>query len=174
MADICKSYTHIASQLPTQPLKYFVSTLLSRLPEESTPQVIVVKPELPAPTPVRPNGQKARSAAAAYDAGVLFVLELATILAARDEATIAELGKEVADALQSVVRNAAHAHPITFSRAIYYLLSFLRASHVSLNAAVWRTVLMLCRSMTLSVRQLFCTPYLNSTKTFSSSLPSSF
>lgn len=128
-----KPTANITSQLPLEALTAFVTILLNRLPEDSTPQVIVVKPEMPAPTPIRPNGQRVKPTGI-YDAGVVFILELATILVARDESTIAKLGKEVATALQSVARNAPHAHPITLSRAIYYLLSFLRASHVS---SVW-------------------------------------
>ncbi len=93
--------------------------------------MIVVKPDLPAPTPLRPNGQKVKPIGLAYDPSLVFILEFATILAARDAETIASLGKEVGDALQTVVRDASHMHPVTLSRAVYYLLSFLRACHAS-------------------------------------------
>lgn len=82
--------------------------------------------------PVRPNGQKIQPTGVPYDASVLFVLEFATILAARDPETMSKLGAEVVDALQSIIRDAAQVHPVTLSRTIYYLLSFLRASHVSI------------------------------------------
>jgi brefeldin A-resistance guanine nucleotide exchange factor 1 len=119
------------SQLPSASLKPFLQTLLANLPEESTPRVISVKPEIPAPTPIRPNGQKVKPSGAAYQPSVVFVLELATLLVARDQETMAELGKDLAEALQGMVRDADHAHPVTLSRTVYYLLSFLRASKVS-------------------------------------------
>ena len=93
----------------------------------------MVKAEMPAPTPIRQNGQKAKILGIAYDPSIVFVLEFATILAARDAETISRLGEEVADALQSVVRDATHMHPLIVSRASFYLLSFLRASHVSVG-----------------------------------------
>lgn len=94
---------------------------------------MIVKPDLPAPTPIRPNGQKAKPVGLAYDPSLVFVLELTTILVARDADTVTSLGKELASALQNVVRDSSHVHPVTLSRAVYYLLSFLRASHVSID-----------------------------------------
>ena len=66
-----------------------------------------------------------------YDPAVVYVLELATCLALKDDETISVLGKMVADTLQNVIREASSAHHIIVSRAIYYLLSLLRQSHVS-------------------------------------------
>ena len=119
--------------MPVDSLKSFVSTLLTHLPEDSSPRVIAVKPDIPAPTPIRPNGSKPRprTVGVTYEPSLVFVLEFATILAARDAETIEKLGKDVADALQAVVRDYANMHPVTISRAVYYLLSFLRASYVS-------------------------------------------
>ncbi|KAJ8611703.1 hypothetical protein MRB53_037814 [Persea americana] len=117
------------SRLPLSALKVFVGRLLDRLPDDTSPRVIVVKPDLPAPTPVRANGQKAKTSEPVYDPSIVFILELATILAARDPETTATIGKDVADALQTVVRDATHMHPVVSARAVYYLLSFLRASH---------------------------------------------
>lgn len=119
-----------ASRLPVEALKLFVDALLEKLPQNSTPQVIVVKPEMPAPTPIRANGQRAKPISLTYDPSLVFVLEFVTILVARDDSTMKAMGKEVADALQTVIRDAPHVHPVTLSRAVYYLLSFLRASHV--------------------------------------------
>lgn len=90
---------------------------------------MVVKPDIPAPTPVRPNGTKSKQIGLAYDPSLVFVLELATVLTSRDAASIAECGKELAVALQSVVSDSAHVHPVTLSRTVFYLLRFLRASH---------------------------------------------
>lgn len=90
--------------------------------------MIVVKPEMPAPKPVRPNGEKIKQVGLAYDPSLVFILELCTILAARDQSTMQKFGKRIAASLQAVVRDASHMHPVTLSRAVYYLLSFLRAS----------------------------------------------
>jgi len=130
--SLCEAHLlNSCSQLPSAALKSFLQTLLTHLPEESTPRVISVKSELPAPTPIRPNGQKAKSTGITYDPSVVFVLELATMLVARDRGTMDELGKEIAEALKEIVRDAEHVHPVTLSRTVYYLLSFLRGSHVS-------------------------------------------
>jgi brefeldin A-resistance guanine nucleotide exchange factor 1 len=51
------------------------------------------------------------------------------MLTLRDEETIAELGKDVASALQSVLHNASNLHSVTVSRVVYYLLILLRASN---------------------------------------------
>jgi len=119
-----------SSQLPSASLKSFLQTLLAHLPEESTPRVISVKSEIPAPTPIRPNGQKAKPSGITYDPSVVFVLELATMLVARDREIMDDLGKVIAEALQGMVRDAEHVHPVTLSRAVYYLLRFVRGSCV--------------------------------------------
>ena len=105
--------------------------LLAVIPEDSSPRVIVVKPEVPAPTPIRANGQKVKSPGPAYDPGLVFVLELATIIATRDDETVREVGKDVADALQSVIRDAKNVHHVALARTCYYLLKVLRSSNVS-------------------------------------------
>lgn len=99
---------------------------------------MVVKPDIPAPKPVRVNGDKGSKVGIAYDPTLVFILEFATILAARDAETITTLGKEVADALQSYVRDASGLHPVVLTRIVYYLLSFLRASHVSSPETMYR------------------------------------
>lgn len=145
------------SKLPIEPLQAFLEALLTHLPEDATPQVIVVKPEMPAPKAVRPNGQKSKSVGLAYDPSIVFVLELATILSARDPDTMSKFGKQLSGALQAIVRDAAHMHAVTVSRAVYYLLSFLRASHVSLVLChLEASRLTNSRTMTLSALLLFC------------------
>lgn len=124
-------WTNLLSLLPLDSLKALVSTLLARLPEDTSPKIMIVKPEIPAPTPIRPNGQKTKQVGLAYDPSMLFVLEFATRLSTRDEETVAALGKDLSEALMGVVRDASGVHPVTLSRAVYYLLSFVRASHVS-------------------------------------------
>ena len=118
--------------MPVESLKSFVSSLLSQVPEdEASPRVIVVKPPVHAPTPVRPNGQKPESTQPAYDPALVCLLEVATTLATRDSETVSALGKEIADTLQSAIRDSERLHPIAVSRASYYLLKLLKASDVS-------------------------------------------
>ena len=97
---------------------------------------MLVKPEIPAPSPVRPNGQKPKQVGLAYDPAMVFSLELATNLATRDSKTLAAFGKDVATALQGVVRDSGQMHPVVLSRAVYYTLRFLRASHVLLPISI--------------------------------------
>jgi len=104
---------------------------MSMLPEDASPRVITVKPEVPAPTPVRPNGLKATSALPAYDAGFVCLIELATVLAIRDQESIEVIGGSVANVLQAAIRDADRLHPFAVSRLCYYLLCLLRASNVS-------------------------------------------
>ncbi|KAI9815369.1 MAG: GDP/GTP exchange factor for ARF [Thelocarpon impressellum] len=113
--------------MPVESLKSLVVSLLAQLPEENNPVVIVVKPEVPAPAAA--NGQRPKAEGIVYDPAVVYVLELATTLAIRDKETIEAFGKDVAEALQSIMRDAKNVHPTILSRAIFYLLNLLRASH---------------------------------------------
>lgn len=125
--------------MPSDPLKAFTQALLSYMPPddvESSPRVIVVKPPVPAPTPVRPNGQKVQPSVPDYDPAFVCILELATVLAMRDQESISSFGQDVAQCLKSVVRDADQLHPVTASRASYYLLSLLKASDVSFSPAL--------------------------------------
>ncbi|KAK7510917.1 uncharacterized protein IWZ02DRAFT_192309 [Phyllosticta citriasiana] len=126
--DFPEILNHI-SRMPVEALHSLVDTLLSQLPEDSSPRVIVVRPELPAPSPVRPNGNKAKPKGPVYDPSLVFAMELATVLVLRDAETVEGLGKDVADALQSLVRDYSNIHPLTLSRTVYYLLRLLRASN---------------------------------------------
>jgi brefeldin A-resistance guanine nucleotide exchange factor 1 len=119
------------SQLPLDSLRSLLVSLLEQIPEDGSPRVIVVKPEILSTTSPRPNGNKAKANRPLYDPSLVFVLELATMLALRDEETVAELAKDVADALASVVRDASKLHPVVTARSVYYLLSLLKASNVS-------------------------------------------
>ena len=114
--------------IPPFSLKNLVHALLEELPQESSPVVIVVKPNRPTPAPVKINGHRTDSRGPVYDPSVVFILELATILAMRDEDSIAIVGEAVADVLQNVIRNAANIHPLVVSRAVFYLLHLLHAS----------------------------------------------
>ena len=117
----------LSRTLPITALKPLVQTLISQLPEGG-PAVIVVKPEVP--TSGFANGQRPQAKGPVYDPTIVYLLELATVLALRDSSTVAELGRDVAEALQGVVRDAANVHSTVASRSAFYLLSLLKASHV--------------------------------------------
>ncbi len=107
------------SELPVESLKSVVDSLLGHIPEDSSPRILVVKSDIPSQTPRNPSS---------YDPALVFVLELATILAMRDAQTVEALGKDVANTLQTIIRNASSYHYVVISRAAYYLLSLLHVS----------------------------------------------
>ena len=119
--------------MPTRSLQNLVNALLEQLPEKTSPVVITVKPERPMPNPAKTNGYRTTNQGPVYDPAIVFVLELATVLAMRDAESIATVGQAVADALYTVVRDATNVHPLLLSRAVYYLLQLLNASQVSLE-----------------------------------------
>jgi brefeldin A-resistance guanine nucleotide exchange factor 1 len=117
------------SELPVESLKSLTVALLGSLPEDESPRVISVKPEVPSSQSTRGSTAKTTADAPSYDPALVYVLELATILALRDEETISTLGADAAEALQVAIRDAEHLHPVALSRAVFYLLSLLRASN---------------------------------------------
>ena len=116
--------------MPSESLSWLVHALLDRLPQKSSPVVIVVKPDPASPSSPRLNGHRSSFGTPVYDPSVVYVLEMASTLATRNDGSIAAVGKDVAEALQNVIRDAANEHPLIVSRAIYYLLHLLRISHV--------------------------------------------
>ena len=126
--------------LPVLSLRSLVDTLLAQIPEDSSPRVIVVKSENMPPVSPRPDGKvnTRRGSTVAYDPTLVWALELATLLAMRDRETVAELGRDVAVALQTVMRSVESLHFVTTSRVVYYLLQLLRVSdeHDFLRAPV--------------------------------------
>lgn len=116
--------------MPPEGRESLVRALLKQLPEQSSPVVIVIRPEKPAPAPIRTNGRRSNASTPAYDPSVVFVLELSTILATRDPESVTVMGQAVADALQAIVRDAANVHPLILSRAVFYLLYVMNASQV--------------------------------------------
>ncbi|KAK2792707.1 GDP/GTP exchange factor for ARF [Onygenales sp. PD_12] len=112
------------SFMPLESIMYLVNTLLSGLPDTS-PAVIVVKPERPPPNTSRPSSSKANPNRPTYNPGTVYVLELATILTLRDQDTIRELGESLTSSLQNIVRDFKSFHPLVVSRAISYLLKLL-------------------------------------------------
>lgn len=126
--------------MPADALKSLVHALLEHLPKESSPVVIVVKPDRPNPPPVRTNGHRSTSQGLLYDPSMVYLLELTTIIALRDSETITAVGEVVAGALQNVVRDAANIHPLVVSRAVFYLLHLLNASQVIVTIQVGHLV----------------------------------
>jgi golgi-specific brefeldin A-resistance guanine nucleotide exchange factor 1 len=115
--------------MPADALEPLVRALLSQLPEDPSSTIITVKSDSLAP--MVPNGQDSMSEGPVYDPSIVYILELCTALALRDHKTIKKLGEDVADSLQSVIRDSANYHSTMISRAVFYLLSLLHASYVS-------------------------------------------
>ena len=111
-----------------------VRALLSQM-EESSP-VVSVKPERPIPVTARMNGHvRGGKRGAEYDPGTMFLLEFATILALRDEETVAETGERLTGVLQNAVRDVSNLHPLAAGRIVRYLLDLLRYGFVSPDLA---------------------------------------
>ena len=130
--------------IPSECLASLVHALLDQLPEDAAPVVITVKPDPSSPGLPKPNGHRTNPGALAYDPSVVYILELSTMLAIRDETATIAVGKDVAETLQNIVRAASNTHPLTVLRAVYYLLHLLNASHVSCE-----TTLHIYHSLTL-------------------------
>jgi brefeldin A-resistance guanine nucleotide exchange factor 1 len=123
--------------VPPSTLKYIVDALLAQLPDDQSATIISVKTET-SPS-VTADGQSRASNGPIYDPVILYLLELSTILALRDEETITNVGQDVAEALQGIVRDSAHLHSIVVSRTAYYLLNILSLSYVSLKDMLYPT-----------------------------------
>ena len=114
--------------MPPQSRQSLVRALLQQLPEPSSPAVIVVRPDRSGPAT---NNHRANALKPAYDPSMVFVLELATIMATRDNESVTLMGRTVAESLQTFVRDANNIHPLVLARAVFYLLYLLNASQVS-------------------------------------------
>ncbi|KAL4802287.1 hypothetical protein BDV18DRAFT_64655 [Aspergillus unguis] len=120
--------------LPLETIRVIVESLLSQLPEESAPAVIVVKPERPLPS-TRANARSDTNRGQ-YDPGTIYLLELAAILTLRDQETIMDLGESLLASLQGFIRDARNLHPLALSRVTTYLLNLLRLSHPFIRVPV--------------------------------------
>lgn len=125
LTDCCRN-------LPVNALQPLVQALLSQLPDEASSTIIAVKSD-GGNTSV--NGQKTTANGPIYDPAFVYILELSSMLALRDEETIEKLGAEVSEALQNVVRNATSYHPTVVGRVVFYLMSLLHASYVGIPAS---------------------------------------
>lgn len=117
------------SDMPTPAIKHLIHALLSQLPEDPSATIISVKSDA-APS-VTVNGQNQTSDGPIYDPAIVYLLELSTVLALRDDESLRAAGQEVAEALQNVIRDAANYHHIMVSRTAFYLLMLLYSSYVS-------------------------------------------
>lgn len=106
-----------------------VESLLSELPEE-TPAVIVVKPERPSQGTSRPSTAKNYLSTPGYNPGMVYTLELATLLTLKDKETVERLGDDLAGCLQGILRDARNLHPLIISRVLHYIMNLLRLSYV--------------------------------------------
>lgn len=94
---------------------------------------------------------------------MVYILELSTVLALRNEETVELLGEGVAKALQSILRDASRYHTSLVSRAAFYQFHILRASYVSwLERALkhYEPWLICYRTTTSFAPQCYCTPSL--------------
>lgn len=117
-----------SSNLPIDTLKPLVQALLSQVPDD--PSSIVIIPKTENEPSAQSNGQRPIKGPM-YDPSLVYVLELCTVLALRDEETVSALGSDIAEALQNIMRNQKSWHAILTSRTIFYILNLLHASYVS-------------------------------------------
>ncbi|KAI9649617.1 GDP/GTP exchange factor for ARF [Ciborinia camelliae] len=114
--------------MPVDSLRPLLQALISQLPDDPSSVVISVKSEVEPPSSPT-NGVNGASSVPVYDPSMVYILELCTVLAIRDNETINAFGADVADALKNVIRNSASWHPLMVSRTIFYLLHLLHASY---------------------------------------------
>jgi brefeldin A-resistance guanine nucleotide exchange factor 1 len=112
-------------------LQPLVNALLSQLPDDPSSTIISVKSDTGINPPA--NGQRTASDGPHYDPAVVYLLELCTVIALRDEETIQILGNDVAEALQNILRDPSSYHSTMIARTVFYLLSLLQASYVSIT-----------------------------------------
>jgi golgi-specific brefeldin A-resistance guanine nucleotide exchange factor 1 len=63
-----------------------------------------------------------------YDPTMLFLLEIATSLAVRDEQTVRDHGAKVAGYCTEILRQRKHLHPILVERSLIYLMAIKKHS----------------------------------------------
>lgn len=61
----------------------------------------------------------------------MYILELSTVQALRNDRTVHLLGKRVVNTLQAILRDISNHHPIIVARSTFYLFRLLQASYVS-------------------------------------------
>ncbi|KAI0908907.1 Sec7-domain-containing protein [Ustulina deusta] len=118
------------STLPVTALSPLLEALLDQLPDDESSAVpaITVKPESVPSSPAS-GGNKNTHRKPNYDPAVVYILEFCTVLTLRTPETIEFLGKHVAEALQTILRNSSRYHSALVSRAAYYQFNMLKASY---------------------------------------------
>jgi golgi-specific brefeldin A-resistance guanine nucleotide exchange factor 1 len=114
--------------LPPKLISPLVNLILSQLPDDSSP-IVIVKPDRPPPSP-QPNGHGPARTGPTYNPGMVFLLEFATTMVLRDKSTVAAAGESLSACLQNLVRDAVNLHPLVALRVVHYLLRLLQASYV--------------------------------------------
>ncbi|PSS02226.1 hypothetical protein BD289DRAFT_422197 [Coniella lustricola] len=116
------------SNLPDESLEAMVDALLDQIPEDTGAEAVIsVKADNVPPT--GPVLVQKPSAAVAYDPGLVYILEFSTVQTLRDSHTVQLLGKRVVTALQAILRDLSHHHPIAIARSTFYLFKLLQASY---------------------------------------------
>jgi golgi-specific brefeldin A-resistance guanine nucleotide exchange factor 1 len=64
-----------------------------------------------------------------YDPSLVFLLEMATSLAIRDEESMRNLSPELAVYCTEILRQRKHLHPILVERTLIYLLALKKRGH---------------------------------------------
>jgi hypothetical protein len=85
-----------------------------------------VKGDPPA-SPSMQNGQESKEKL--YDPSMLFLLEMGTSLAIRDEESMRQLSAEVAGYCTEILRQRKHLHSILIERSLIYLLALKKRGH---------------------------------------------
>lgn len=119
------------STLPVASLRSLLKALLAQIPDSDSPILNVPTPPEPSASPRAP--ERPTRIGPIYKPELVFILELATALALRDEDTAKELYIEVGGALQTVLRDAHEHHSFMVSRCVYYLLKLLMKSKVCIH-----------------------------------------
>lgn len=131
------SVANESRNMPVNSIRPLLHALISQLPDDPSSVVISVKSEVEPPSSPT-NGINGASSGPVYDPSMVYILELCTVLAIRDNDTIKAFGADVAEALQNVIRNSSSWHPLMVSRTIFYLLHLLHASYVSIPTLTTR------------------------------------
>ena len=115
-------------ELPVGTTESLVAALLSQVPEEPVTDDASEKDNAAVSIPT--NGHKLNQPQGPqYDPALVYLLELSTVLAMRDANSVDALGKQVAGALQSVLRDSHSYHPTIVGRVVFYLFSLLEKSY---------------------------------------------
>lgn len=118
------------SNLPDESLESLVDALLEQIPEDSGSEALITVKANNVP-PTSPALAQKPASPIAYDPGLVYILELSTVMALRDEHSVRLLGKRVMNALHAILRDTSHHHAIIVARSTFYLFKLLQASYVS-------------------------------------------